>query len=90
MTQRIRDQLVEQGLVTEEQTPEGKRAAERAAEPVEPERALPPPFEAPARGVIVDSKGAARALRTCTECGSVLKTAPNRGSRCAECVSDDS
>jgi hypothetical protein len=89
MTQRIRDQMVEQGLVTEEQTPEGQRAAERAAKPAEPEKALPPPFEAPARGVILDSNSGARAVRTCIECGSVLRTAPNRGPRCAECVSDD-
>ncbi|MGZ3406063.1 MAG: hypothetical protein ACXVAN_06430 [Polyangia bacterium] len=82
--------MVDQGLVTEAQTPEGKRAAERAAQPAEPEKKLPPPFEAPARGVIVDSSGvAARAVRTCIECGSVLRTAPNRGPRCAECVSDD-
>ena len=80
--------MVEKGLVTEEQTPEGKRAAERAAAPAEPEKALPPPFEAPARGVIVDSKRAI-AVRTCIECGSVLRTAPNRGPRCAECVSDE-
>ena len=89
MTQRIRDQLVEHGLVTEAQTPEGKRAAERATQPVEPEKALPPPFEAPARGVIVDSKRPLMAVRTCIECGSVLRTAPNRGPRCAECVSDE-
>ena len=89
MSERIRDQLVEKGLVTEEQTPEGKRAAARAAAPAEPEKALPPPFEAPARGVIVDSKRPLMAVRTCIECGSVLRTAPNRGPRCAECVSDD-
>src|SRR4051794_36433872 len=89
MSERIRDQLLERGLVTEAETPEGKRAAERAAQPVEPEKALPPPFEAPARGVIVDSKIETRAVRTCIECGSVLRTAPNRGNRCAECVSDD-
>ncbi|HEX2568851.1 MAG TPA: hypothetical protein VH877_04770 [Polyangia bacterium] len=55
MSQSIRDQLVNQGAVKPEETPEAKRALERAAIPPEPEKELPPPFEAPARGTIVGS-----------------------------------
>jgi hypothetical protein len=55
MSQSISDQLLNQGVVQPEETPEAKRALARAALPPEPEKELPPPFEAPARGVIVNS-----------------------------------
>jgi hypothetical protein len=81
--------MVDKGLVTEDETPEAKRAAVRAAQPAEPEKSLPPPFEAPARGVIVSSSSVSPAVRKCIECGSILRTPAIRGPRCAECVSDD-
>jgi hypothetical protein len=55
MSQSISDQLLNQGVVKPEDAPEAKRAQARAALPPEPEKELPPPFEAPARGVIVSS-----------------------------------
>lgn len=55
MSKSISDQLLNKGIVKPEDTPEAKRAQARAALPPEPEKELPPPFEPPARGVIVDS-----------------------------------
>lgn len=79
MTKSVRDQLLEKGLVK----PEAPRAA---AEPVE-EKGLPPPFEASARGVIVESRHQPAAARACEECGAPLP--PSRSAsahpRCAEC-----
>ena len=53
MSKSIRDQLLKQGAVKPEDTQEGKRAAAKAARPPEPDKELPPPFEAAARGVFV-------------------------------------
>lgn len=55
MAKDIRQQLLEQGLVKQADLPEVKRAAVNAARPPEPEKEFPPPFDAPARGVIVDT-----------------------------------
>jgi hypothetical protein len=83
---------MEQGLVKAAITPEARRAAARSAEPVE-EKALPPPFEAPARGVIVESRDRDRlpTARVCEECGASLP--PSRAAaehaRCAECIAGE-
>jgi hypothetical protein len=58
MSKSIRDQMLGQGVVQPEDTAEAKWAAAQAAAPAEPEKRLPPPFEAPARGVIVRSSRA--------------------------------
>jgi hypothetical protein len=85
MAETIKDQLLRKGLVAKEDTVEAKRAAARAAEPVDTEKEFPPPFEAPARGVIVASTPRPpAAARTCAECGSVLPPS-QRGESCAEC-----
>ncbi len=55
MSKSIHDQLLKQGVVKPEDAPEAKRSQARAARLPEPEKALPPPFDAPARGVIVDA-----------------------------------
>ena len=89
MASSIRDQMVDKGLVSEAETPEAKRAAARAAQPAEPERQLPPPFEAPARGVIVESTHRPSAARVCVECGAALPPSQSRAQRrCAECLAD--
>ena len=53
MGQSLHDQLLKKGIVKPEDAPAARRAAERAAFPPEPEKALPLPFEAPASGRIV-------------------------------------
>ena len=89
MAQSILDQMLDKGLVSKEETPDAKRAAERAAEPVQPEKRLPPPFEAPARGVIIESSHRPSPLRQCIECGTTLPPSHGVGRRCAECAADD-
>jgi len=70
MAQSILDQMLDKGLVREDETPEAKRAALRDARPVESEKELPQPFEAPARGVIVSSGSQSpMAVRHCADCG---------------------
>jgi len=56
MGKSIRDQLLGQGVVKKEDTAEAKWAAAQAARPAAPDKELPPPFEAPARGVIIDTR----------------------------------
>ena len=56
MSKSIRDQLLKQGVVKPEDTQEAKRAAAQAARPPEPEKELPPDFDARATGVIVDPR----------------------------------
>ena len=56
----MRDQLLAQGVVKPEDTPEAKRARAQAALPPPREKALPPLFEPLPRGVIVDSADAKR------------------------------
>ena len=56
MGKSIAEQLLNKGVVKPEDAPAARRAREVAARPPEPEKELPPPFEAPARGVIVDPK----------------------------------
>ena len=56
MSDSIRDQLLKRGLVKPEDTHEARRARIEAERPPEPEKQLPPPFEAAPRGVIVDSR----------------------------------
>ena len=88
MAESIKDQLLRKGVVAKEDTVEAKRAAARAAEPVDTEKALPPPFEASARGVIVASRPRPPATaRTCAECGSLLPLS-QRGASCAECQAE--
>ena len=53
MSRSITDQLLDKGLVKPESTPAAKRESSRAARPPEPDKELPPPFEAPARGKIL-------------------------------------
>ena len=89
MAQSIRDQMPDNGLVREDETPEAKRAALRDAQPVESEKELPPPFEAPARGVIVSSGSQSpMAVRHCADCGDPLPSTKRRELRCAECAAD--
>ena len=88
MSESIRDQMVDKGLVREEETPEAKRAAARDAQPVETEKQLPPAFEAPARGVIVSSSRSAPVTRRCAECGATLPSSQRGALRCAECAAD--
>ena len=89
MAQRIRDQLLEKDLVREDETPEAKRAALRAAQPIDSEKELPPPFEAPARGVVVSSSSPSPvAVRHCADCGATLPSTQRRQLRCAECTAD--
>ena len=58
MAHSIRDQLLNQGVVKPEDTPEARRKIITTARPPEPEKELPStPFEAPARGVIVENQG---------------------------------
>jgi hypothetical protein len=78
--------MVDKGLVREDETPEAKRAAARDAQPVESEKELPPAFEAPARGVIVNSGARPPVLRRCAECGATLHSAQRGQLRCAECA----
>jgi hypothetical protein len=61
MGKSIHDQLLKKGIVKPEDAPEARRAAARAARPPEVEKALPPPFEAPARGRIVNPPGERKA-----------------------------
>lgn len=56
MGKSITEQLLEQGAVKPEDTPAAKREQQRAARPPEPERELPPPFDPPASGHIVENK----------------------------------
>ena len=89
MAQSIRDQMLDKGLVRKDETPEAKRAALRDAQPVESEKELPPPFEAPARGVIVTSGSQSpMTVRRCADCGATLPSAHRRELRCAECAAD--
>jgi hypothetical protein len=89
MARSIKDQMLEEGLIAPKDTPEAKRAAERAAEPVEPEKDYPPPFEAPARGVIVTSSRSPVVTRLCVSCGAVLPSSQQRDlKRCAECAGE--
>ena len=90
MAQSLRDQMLDKGLASKKDTFEAKRAAAHAAEPVEDEKAFPPPFEAAARGVIVDSKNRpAAAERRCAECGTLLLASRDSDQRCcAECNAD--
>jgi hypothetical protein len=89
MNRTISDQMVDKGLVGEDETPEAKRAAERAAQPAEPEKAYPLAFEAPARGTIVTTSSAApRAARHCISCGGTLPSSARADLRCAECAAD--
>jgi hypothetical protein len=89
MSHSITDQMLDKGLVHESETPEAKRAALRDARPAEPEKALPPAFEAPARGVIIESNSMERpAVRLCVDCGTNLAMAPRGKIRCAECTAD--
>jgi hypothetical protein len=55
MGQSIHDQLLKKGIVKPEDAPAARRAAERTARPPAVEKELPPPFEAPPRGTIVES-----------------------------------
>jgi hypothetical protein len=90
MARSISDQMVGQGIIREDETPEAKRAARRDAQPVEPPRELPPAFEAPARGVIVESgPSAAPVQRRCTDCGVNLPHTRRGHVRCAECAAGD-
>ncbi len=87
MSKSVRDQLLDQGLVKTENTPEARRAALRTpAVPVE-DKALPPPFEAPARGVIVASRDRPATASVCEECGVRLPRSrvADEHPRCAEC-----
>lgn len=89
MARSIKDQMVDGGLVAENETPEAKRAAERAAQPAEPEKELPPAFEAPARGVIVSAGASELMLPTsCVDCGTLLRNSRRAQVRCAECAAD--
>jgi hypothetical protein len=89
MADSIKDQMLDKGLISPRDTPEAKRAAERAAEPDEPEKAFPPPFEAPARGVIVVSNSRPPAARQCASCGTLLPASQARNLlRCAECAGE--
>ena len=63
MGQSIHDQLLKKGLVKPEDAPAARRAAERAARAPEVEKELPPPFEAPPSGRIVDSGSDRKAPR---------------------------
>jgi hypothetical protein len=56
MGKSITEQLLEQGAVKPADTPAAKRARENAERPPLPERELPPPFDAPASGRIVERK----------------------------------
>jgi hypothetical protein len=89
MARSIKDQMLDKGLISGADTPEAKRAAERATEQSEPEKAYPPPFEAPARGVIVASNRQPPAARQCADCGTLLPASQPRDlHRCAECAGD--
>jgi hypothetical protein len=89
MAQSIRDQMLDKDLVREDETPEAKRAALRDSQPIESEKQLPPPFEAPARGVIVTSGSQSpMAVRHCADCGAALPSSQRRQLRCAECAAD--
>jgi hypothetical protein len=88
MARSISDQMLDKGLVDEDQTPEAKRAAARDARPVEPEKKLPPAFEAPARGVMVSSSSAPVVARRCADCGAILRSSHRAKLRCAECAAD--
>jgi hypothetical protein len=89
MARSIKDQMLDKGLISPTDTPEAKRAAEHAAEPDEPEKAYPPPFEAPARGVIVASNSRPPAARLCVSCEAPLPTSqPRHLLRCAECAGE--
>jgi hypothetical protein len=85
MGKSIREQILSRGLIPSEETP--KPAARKARLPVE-EKALPPPFEAAPRGVIVGSQGTEAAARACVDCGAELPPAHQAGEpkRCAECA----
>ena len=92
MTKSIREQMLEQKLVTKSETPEAKREAARAARPPVTEKELPPPFEAAARGVVKSSSSHPLAKAPCcVACGTVLprtqRTVDGAG-RCAECAAE--
>jgi hypothetical protein len=87
MAQSIRDQMLGKGLIRKEETPEAKRSAARDRQPIESEKELPPPFEAPARGVIVTSGSPSPVtVGRCADCGTTLPFAQRRELRCAECA----
>jgi hypothetical protein len=88
MARSISDQMVDSGLVGENETPEAKRAAERAARPLEPEKQLPPAFEAAARGEIVSAVSAPVVPLCCVDCGTLLRSSRRAQVRCAECAAD--
>ena len=93
MSQSIRDQMLGIGLVKQSETPEARRAAVNAARPPAPEKALPPPFEAAARGVVVEKRARAVAEETCVDCGARLqssqRTMAGAGThRCSECAAE--
>jgi len=89
MGRSIRDQMLDGGIVREDETPEAKRAIERAARPAEPEMELPPAFEAPARGVIVSKSTTEPAIAaSCVDCGALLRNSRRAQMRCAECAAD--
>jgi hypothetical protein len=76
-------------IVGKDETPEARRSAERDSQPVESEKELPGPFEAPARGVIVGSGSPSPApVRRCAGCGATLPSARRSELRCAECAAN--
>lgn len=91
MADRVRDQMIKKGLVSRDETPEARRAAARQSAAPAVEKSLPPPFEAPARGVIVGSRARPPAARICDECGASLPLSQRTvgaAHRCAECTAD--
>ena len=56
MAESLRDQLLKKGVVKPEDTAEARRAREKASRPPPAEeKDLPPPFEPPASGRIIQS-----------------------------------
>ncbi|HZS36389.1 MAG TPA: hypothetical protein VFF06_06170 [Polyangia bacterium] len=84
MSKSVRDQLLEQGVVKPKAP--APSPPERSRAPVE-EKSSPPPFDAPARGVIVESPARPRATRVCEDCGAPLSRT-NAHARCPECIAD--
>ena len=84
--------MLDSKLVKPEDTHEARRAAADAARPPVTERAFPPAFDAPARGVAVGSSVRAHVPRArCVECGAVLLRPPHgsAGGLCAECAGNE-
>ena len=89
MAQSIRVEMLDKTLVRKDETPEAKRTALRDALPIEGEKELTPPFEAPARGAIVTSGSPSpMTVPRCADCGATLPSAQRRELRCAECAAD--